>query len=932
MGLWPPLEGSSRTSKVTPLKYRQICNKPIIVEARKISSDIKAGLEEFRDQIQYKRTDLPDLWAKIEKYKLRIAAMESVAQMKVLRKKALDLAGKHFFVPAAKILRGVGEEMAAVGDILEAVDHEFYVELKEDGERFLESIVDEFCTHTFLKVPASTALLYANALARMPSLGEVDCDFVRNQSQHIVSAPEGDLVLVPSEFNFAPDSNAISYIASLVQAAFQLGSLQEFVTALEQRLSSELFQISEFHLKEVNKRFHRAKIDRDISLTRVSLEIFICPSSYSKAEILELKTFSPFLAEVIKTLLVKFSVILAAFELVSKEISDIDSSQGPSSLFEDALSIVRQETRNVFGTFLKGSKLNLHTQSFTLTDPKTTAAPIAQSLFRIGTIEDEDGETLGGIGALLTQREKRNAKKFAKMIVVDPFSTTKEEFGHHPIVNANLQYLPVIFPAYNSFNQCLRQLTTVETGEDIDFLRAFFSNEYIPFLDSFVNQELVLTFNNLDSMVPDDIVVAGSGQVNIQGRLSNHIPRAFVNFCGLFNLMVSLFQLIPDYQEDFERILVSLCRIFTERSQGIFKSTLISLTQFHSAFLDLTNRTTEGASGLEIASAAFASKKELRELLLEYALFKKTTEEAEEAETFDVALAEKESVLLEKLKSDRSFVREEIILDYKIIHEIALLQRGLELLPRLLTKGFGSGNHLPKARPVVELNENGHYDAVFKGTIEKRLTFSEDFSAFFESFLSTAHQLSLTCLFSLRLEFRTHSFYYVDLALRESNYILDDPVAEPDAYISLLFRDLINMESIVEEWLPPAEKRFTVEGLSKVLEYMLVNGYRYLKGVNENGFGKLHENVKALEQVLYLVCPATENDLGIVHAYYDLAKGGVDNLLENAKNLEVKFTHLQYQAILDSYYRLGEGAGPDDESLRKEYQNQLVRLQYLSRT
>lgn len=49
-----------------------------LVESRKMASDIKLGLEEFRDHIQYKRTDLPELWAKIEKYKVRITALETM--------------------------------------------------------------------------------------------------------------------------------------------------------------------------------------------------------------------------------------------------------------------------------------------------------------------------------------------------------------------------------------------------------------------------------------------------------------------------------------------------------------------------------------------------------------------------------------------------------------------------------------------------------------------------------------------------------------------------------------------------------------------------------------------------------------------------------------------------------------------------------------
>lgn len=171
-------------------------------------------------------------------------------------------------------------------------------------------------------------------------------------------------------------------------------------------------------------------------------------------------------------------------------------------------------------------------------------------------------------------------------------------------------------------------------------------------------------------------------------------------------------------------------------------------------------------------------------------------------------LAEKEAIIIEKLKSDRSFVREEIIIDYKIIHELALLQRGLEITPQVLMSQYGNAPSLPKFRPTITIDEvSGNFVAEFKNLGEMRMPLSTDFSLFFTSFLSFTNQLCLSILFTLRLELRTHCFYYVDLALRESNYILEDPVFEPDNYVSLLFRDLISLELIMEDWLPEEKQR-----------------------------------------------------------------------------------------------------------------------------
>lgn len=49
-----------------------------IKEGRRTAGAIRAGLEEFRDQVQYKRADLPELWSKIEQFKLRISAFTAL--------------------------------------------------------------------------------------------------------------------------------------------------------------------------------------------------------------------------------------------------------------------------------------------------------------------------------------------------------------------------------------------------------------------------------------------------------------------------------------------------------------------------------------------------------------------------------------------------------------------------------------------------------------------------------------------------------------------------------------------------------------------------------------------------------------------------------------------------------------------------------------
>ena len=65
---------------------------------------MKNELEAFRDQIQYKRTDLPELYSKIGAFKESVLATQKASELSSNRIKYTELANEKFFMPAAKLL------------------------------------------------------------------------------------------------------------------------------------------------------------------------------------------------------------------------------------------------------------------------------------------------------------------------------------------------------------------------------------------------------------------------------------------------------------------------------------------------------------------------------------------------------------------------------------------------------------------------------------------------------------------------------------------------------------------------------------------------------------------------------------------------------------------------------------------------------------
>lgn len=116
---------------------------------------------------------------------------------------------------------------------------------------------------------------------------------------------------------------------------------------------------------------------------------------------------------------------------------------------------------------------------------------------------------------------------------------------------------------------------------------------------------------------------------------------------------------IPGCQQEVEQLLLELLSQFLEKCD----TKLRSLT---------SNSNSATSSIFDSISVTFIGHESLWALISQHSMLTG----AEDAE-MDSALAEKEILLLEKLKSDRSLHRNEVILDYRVLRSICLLQRSL---------------------------------------------------------------------------------------------------------------------------------------------------------------------------------------------------------------------------------------------------------------
>jgi exocyst complex component 4 len=264
-------------------------------------------------------------------------------------------------------------------------------------------------------------------------------------------------------------------------------------------------------------------------------------------------------------------------------------------------------------------------------------------------------------------------------------------------------------------------------------------------------------------------------------------------------------------------------------------------------------------------------------------------------------LSSKETLVELKKKGERSFHRSELLLDSRRIQQLASLLYGMQwLLDQInqlrtaeqagqdYTVGLGD---LPKNNDRLQVIINPYYQKAFS-TISEESIFEIKFDAdgridlvldkameeSFDNITANFSQLIQHVLFTIRIEIRCHTIFYLDLAIREGNYNSEEEHPEPDPYIGLLNTDLTMMEEMISESLPPRLSRFVFDGITQLMSAVLISNTKSLKVVNAFGIERLLSNVLSLQQNLISFTSIYENELEKCKKFYLLF----------SKNAEVK--------------------------------------------
>ena len=192
------------------------------------------------------------------------------------------------------------------------------------------NILDELLQHIFLKKSNASTEWFSKTFQEIPNLQERIGKLPDEYSftyMEIATSGEKDLVIAPAEFDFKPDSNSLLYVSSLLQSLNTLGTLEESLENIEQRISSELFIIVEDEIKNSAIKLKKSSKSRG----NVIDKFVLIPTGMNNVSRDEFYLFCTILREMSGLIIAKLLVIVNIFKFITETIASMKSQSMQSS-------------------------------------------------------------------------------------------------------------------------------------------------------------------------------------------------------------------------------------------------------------------------------------------------------------------------------------------------------------------------------------------------------------------------------------------------------------------------------------------------------------------------------------------------------------------------------------------------------------------------
>lgn len=452
--------------------------------------------------------------------------------------------------------------------------------------------------------------------------------------------------------------------------------------------------------------------------------------------------------------------------------------------------------------------------------------------------------------------------------IVDKYSNSVTA-THNLLVNPTPANILVAFKPTSEFMQKLEESLGGGVSSFQKFLNDFVLNVYIPQVIQQANLYYQTNVNALDSFQPDRY-----------NDVDYPLIKCVLHTVLLLHTMCHTLAKLPVHKEEFMENLAEILQKLFTKVDVKYQYTITGA------------ECEEGDNQNIIVSSQWAKDKEIQNLLKQNTYLDSEIVNYE----FNQVLCQKESILEMKKKGDRSFHRSELLFEPRKLQFMANIYYGMMWLCDQIEylRGYDEQNTLisrsPSALPKEMYREinNGSEESLLDVQVDQEqnvgLNLTPEISETFNIIISHIKQFMDECLFTLRLEIRCRVIYYLDLAIREGSYDIEEYNPPPDPYIDTLNADLSSFEDTFSNALPPRIQRFLFDGLSQLIIHVLMTNMKYIRRFNENGVLRLVRNISSLQQNLTNLTAVVDSDLTKVKVFTELA-GSTGRVMNISKQL-----------------------------------------------
>ncbi|KAI9311522.1 Sec8 exocyst complex component-specific domain-containing protein [Dichotomocladium elegans] len=944
-----------------------------INDSQKRVAEMKENLRRCKAELLEKRTDLLNMWDRSEQHKEMLNMLESIEEIRSTPEK-LDkmMSNKHLLSAAQLMIKSAqtveSKEMKQIG----ALD-DLRRTLASQKNALYDLLIEELHNHLYLKsqfcdnrwtayVPDQQVLPESAVKPRsfdtQPQLnGEAD-----DNGEDMFAVDENAIVTEDTDKN--PETDSYYYMEIIIEAFAVLGEIPAAIETIRERLPLEIHRLVDKTIAEVEER-HGNKSDIIINQPKKDAvdtsDMYCLDKANNEAKNEALK-------DLLWTLYSKIEAVLQGFRftetcarrikkrLIATKELDISRDSFPIYHFHEIWRPIQLEIRNILQDYLTTEERGAPSTAINVSVSEDTSSiksvfknPHEKKIQLFSFIDVPEDPALDmayknvqtNLYSAFKQQSKRvpagKQDAILHSSLVDKYASDMASKRHKLLVKPDAYNVSVLLQPTMAFLVRLRDVFPNYDDRNTEgfssFLDDFAINVFLPQIEEKVVQLISHATVGMDAFQDDR---------NYKNFSKYPIVKSAVALISVIQSLCRTMHTMPFHTEEYTRLIeVVLLKYYEKCYQRFY-----SLVARGGAYDDKK----EGGAEADISTSGdWAQDESLIGLLAQNPYFNDDTRANFE---FVKALNQAEITMEFKLKEDRPLEAEELIFDHKRLIALGRLYHSLKWFVReiwelrtpnetvklpsvpIINKASSSktGHGAPEPSMSRQWSHEGQGGTLHEENGVVLLPLKGEAAKRFDTLLTTYQQLAETSLFTLRLENRCHTIYYLEMAMQDGNYYLEDETYEPDPYVITLNQDLMDMDDCITASLPPKDEMFAFDGLPALMVHILISEASQIKRMNQNGVLKMMRNVLALQQNLSNFVPPSQNSImERAREYYQLYNLGSEGLIRTINENGPRFSFDEYRVILGLINDIKketneEGEEEAEEATSNSYSAWLLKL------